>query len=328
MKAILFSDLHIHDYKQFNSDHKRLENCLQVLRDVAKAAHDNDIDTILFVGDLYDTQRALLTRVVNRTVETFVELFKTYPDLYWFGITGNHDQSEKSLYKGVETIPAESALQHIADISEGRFIICDQKVVNIYDEILLAGLPYYEYKEHYEEALKDITKERPDSKLKRYLMIHQTPIDPTGNPMIKTEADPQDEIYGNYDYVFCGHIHQRKQLNDKFLIVGSPIHRDLGDEGEKKGYLIFDFDTDEYEFVYLDAYPEYKQVYRKDHEEGRDGGDYVVVKPDPEVISSSMANAENFSVDLSQEALVENYWKEVEGTDRKILEAGLKCLQP
>lgn len=225
MKILVFTDLHIHDYKQFNSDHNRLDNCLKVLHDVADRAHHDGINTILFVGDLFDSQRALLTRVVNRTVETFVHLFEKYPDIRWYAITGNHDQAEKSLYKGVGTTPAESALKHIETLSDGQFYIVDSSIIEI-GNVLVGGIPYYEYPEHFEQALLDLTEaidihyETPEEFYK-ILLIHQTPVDPTGNPMIKTETNPSDPVYSKWDYTFCGHIHSRKQLTDNFLIVGS-----------------------------------------------------------------------------------------------------------
>ena len=52
-KVAIFSDLHIHNYGQFNDDSNvRLSNCLKVLNDIAEFCDSYGIDTVLFSGDL------------------------------------------------------------------------------------------------------------------------------------------------------------------------------------------------------------------------------------------------------------------------------------
>ena len=46
--CIVFSDYHLHDYRQFNTDGKRLKNCIKVLYDIAEFANKNNIKYILF----------------------------------------------------------------------------------------------------------------------------------------------------------------------------------------------------------------------------------------------------------------------------------------
>lgn len=331
MKAIIFSDLHIHDYKQFNKDHSRLENCVLALWDIARTASDAGIDVIIFGGDMYDTQQSLKTMVVNRTVEFFIAIFKEFPEIRWYAITGNHDQSEKSLYTGPGGKPAESALKHIAEISGGNFTIIDNMVVPLGSNCWIAGIPYYEYAEHFTKALSDMSElvyqdvDEPEPTI--HLIIHQTPRG-IGNEMIAYETDPDDKLYDRFNAVWDGHIHARQKITEKFTVIGSPIHRDLGDEGQQKGFLVVDLlnPTSDAKFVYLSGYPEFKQVYKSDHDPDSDGADYVVVKPDSKMTGAEIAGVQNFSVDLSQQTLVENYWKEAEGSNKKLLEVGLSCI--
>ena len=144
--ASIFSDWHIHDYKRFNTNSSRLSNCIRVLFDIAKFNREKGIKTILFAGDLYDTQKALLTNVVNETVKAFKMFELHYPEQTIYAITGNHDQSTKNLLEN----PSISALTHISAICK-NFVVIDNKHYEIEDGILLHGIPYYEYKEHFNE---------------------------------------------------------------------------------------------------------------------------------------------------------------------------------
>ena len=112
-KVAIFSDLHIHNYGQFNDDNNvRLSNCLKVLTDIAEFCDSYEIDTVLFSGDLYDTQKALLTVVVNETIDTFIRIAEKHPNLRFIAISGNHDHASKNLIDK----PAITSQYHISKI--------------------------------------------------------------------------------------------------------------------------------------------------------------------------------------------------------------------
>ncbi len=326
-KAVVFSDIHIHDYRQFNTDGNRLKNCIKVLFDIGEFCKQYDIKIILFSGDLYDTQKALLTEVVNETVDAFVKFSELYPDIVIYAISGNHDHSTKNLI-GKEAV---SALKHIHSIVPHTFRLIDDQTVEILDGVYLHGIPYYEYPEHFDIKLSEahlIVNEMPDAEFK-YLMIHQTPKG-LGNAMIPYDCNPVDDRFAGYSHVFCGHIHARQNLASNFTLVGSPIHRDLGDAGQKKGFLVMNLLKPEkgYVFRYLADYPEFVERFEDEvTEQDLVSGDFISTKPRIDAVQlAEVAQVENFNTSLKDAELLKNYWKEVDGKDEELLKVGLNFL--
>ena len=321
--AVIFSDLHIHSYRRFNVDGSRLTNCLKVLFDIGDFCVKNNIKTILFSGDLYDQQKALLTEVVNETVIAFKKFGENYPHQTIYAITGNHDQSTKNLI-GNEAV---SALSHIEAICP-NFVVVDNTNRKIGDSILIQGVPYYEYKEHFATKLSEVSEvAKQADTYKHYLMIHQTP-EGIGNEMIPTDTNPKDDAYEPFDHVFCGHIHIHKRITEKFTLVGNPIHRDLADAGHKKGFLVMNLLAPEngMKFIELKGYPQFVRAF-EDEEVENEEQMYVVREPRlDEMALKEDANIKDFNTSLEAQDLLTNYWNEVDGKDKELLEIGIGFL--
>lgn len=323
--AVIFSDWHIHDYKRFNTDGSRLGNCLRVLFDLGAFCDKNGITTILFAGDLYDTQKALFTNVVNETVQAFIDFSKMYPNIVIYAISGNHDHSTKNLI-GKE---AESALMHIQSVVPDNFIVIDNQTVQFPDGVSVTGIPYYEYKEHFNIKLDEAANRiSTQNNSKNFLLIHQTPAG-LDNEMIPADTNPKDINYMSFDYTFCGHIHLHKQITETFCLVGNPIHRDLADAGKSKGFLVMNLLKPEkgFKFFKLSGYPEFISVFEDDEVEN-EAANYVVRKPRLDTLKlQESAKVEKFNTDLSASDLMSNFWKEADGKDKDLLAIGLGFLK-
>lgn len=329
-KVVIFSDWHIHSYKNFSDNVDRLDNCLRVLEDLGEFCHKYDITTIIHGGDIFDTHKALLTNVINKTTRAFAVLFEKYPDLTFYSITGNHDQASKNLI-GSEAV---SALRYLEDSFYGRFVCFDNDIVELPDGTYIGGVPYYEYPEHFNIKLLEMNEamEQATSPTDlRYLFIHQTPKG-IGNEMIPTDCNPKDEAFSIYQKVFCGHIHKRQDITEDFYVIGSPLHRDLGDLGETKGFYVFNTEKPEKRmFVPLVGYPEFKEVFLDEVDEVQEKSSevFLVKKMRPEVLKqlSEGAKVEEFSTHLQDSELLTNYWEEVGGNDKELLTIGLTFLK-
>lgn len=327
MLVAIYSDLHAHNYKQFDKDGSRLNNCLEAIKDVYDLCDKSGIGVVLFVGDLFDQQKNLPTVVVNAMARLFKELAKKYPKIICYAITGNHDQAEKSLIHR----EAASALEHVETMVSTNFIIVDNASARIAEGVIVHGIPYYEYPEHFKQALEERAGRVFREAGTNLLLIHQTPSG-IMNGHIATDTNTDDPLYDIFDYVFCGHIHTHQQMTDNFCVVGSPIHRDLGDAGEDKGFLIFDTERLEHKRIILsDKYPKFetRKVAAGEALDFSGESNYII----PEVVLEAStenegdASAEEFSSSLKAEELVKNYWKSVDGKNKKLLEQGLKLLK-
>jgi DNA repair exonuclease SbcCD nuclease subunit len=54
-------------------------------------------------------------------------------------------------------------------------------------------------------------------------------------------------------HVFSGHYHPHMQVTDKATVVGSPLQLNWADEGDTRGFIVYDTDTGEQEFHEIDA---------------------------------------------------------------------------
>ncbi len=287
MKFIVFSDLHIHNYKKFDQGGSRLRNCASVLLKIYSEARKRGITHILFAGDLFDQQKSLPIPVINKTVKIFNYLEINYPEIEFIAISGNHDHGSKNTLEN----EAHTSLTFL-DIMFKNFNLIDGTYFELDEKNNIWGIPYFSHPEHLEKFEKDF---KFSDRCNNFLMIHQTPQH--SNPMIPFDCRAQD--FKRYEFTFCGHIHKHERLTRNFCIVGSPLHRDLGDEGQDKGFLVFDTDKNDYERVLLD----FPKFIRTNNEEAAEGQYAVPVVELPKI---DKANLE-IPLDASYEAIVDAY---------------------
>lgn len=326
MEVVVFSDLHVHNYKNFDRNGSRLENCLKVLDDVFAFANGNDINTILFAGDIVDQQQAVPTVASNALMERLRLLFNKYPDISVIAITGNHDQGSKS-------VAGNAGVSYLVQLEvafpENFRRVDDDSIHTVEDGFFVHGVPYYQHPEHFKQMLAERSKAAKETNgdYTHVLMIHQTPSG-LGNPNIPIDTEVTDELYDAFDLVLCGHIHKPMKITDKFYLVGNPLHRDLGDEGDEKGFWVFDTadPVGTMEFVSRKGrYPEFKRV--RGAEAAGNESDYVIPVMDAvELSDGEVETVKEFNAGLGAEELMANYCKQM-SMGEETLKVGLKFIK-
>lgn len=244
MKLVIFSDLHLHNFRDFNKvpDGRLITigNCLKEIVDYAKT-----IDApILFGGDLTQIPGMIPTKV-SRMLK-HLDSYTTYNGRIVYYISGNHDHAVKHIGQGKRLVTSLNVMgNNWLSLDDSPFIGSDVPCI--------FGIPHYDDMNLFHARLEAVAEEAtPDS----ILMIHQTPSG-ISNSNIPGEVDPHSPLFDKFSLVLCGHIHKHEQLTDKFWVVGSPLHHDLGDKGQKKGFLVYDTDTRTMERI-LTNYPEFR----------------------------------------------------------------------
>lgn len=309
-RAIITSDIHVHTYKQFNEDGRRLKNGIDYINYLFRLADANDIDLILIPGDLTNNMNIIATKVVKALIKCFRENFEKYHHMKVVAISGNHDFADKNLINS----PAESAMQAFAEAFPLHFILLDAPDSE-YRTIAghrIVGIPYYEYTEHFVEALKVKQGIFYNSIIPgfTYLMIHQYVA--TGLPI--DQIAPDDPVFDNYDMIFCGHYHDGSVITDRFVNIGSPMHRDAGDVGKNKGLWIIDLDEPKSSLGFKDLTDRYPQYIHKPVGEPLNEWEqqqYVIWVPNQTTENKSEVElSEKFRSDNSQSNLLQNYCQE------------------
>lgn len=230
MRALIFSDIHIHNYPSQNES--RLVKCIDCLKAVFQAAKDEGYKTILFCGDLYDQGKKLHPLVVDAVLNTLREAFRDNPDVTFYAISGNHDQAGHHLIAK----PTQTALSHLVKVFPGRFVLLDNQTMEI-EDCLVHGVPYYVKVSDARQMIAERNKEIVRGKV-NILLNHQH------HPGCEFGADFIIEDVDNFNYVFTGHIHRHQPyLQQNMFSVGSPLWRDAADYNDPKGWLYLDTDN-------------------------------------------------------------------------------------
>ena len=306
-KALIFSDLHVHNYKQFNEDGRRLKNGIAFLDYIFKLADANKIKYILFPGDLFNNMQIMATKAVNAVAVCFKRNFDLHPDITMISISGNHDFAEVNLLDK----PAESALEYLQNVFPQFCLFDEVRGFMVGDHYTISGIPYFEHPEHFRLALKEKGSQMVSGK-NNILLMHQTVG--SGLP-IEDDITPKDPLFDPFTLILNGHIHNCEQLTDRFINVGSPMHRDAGDIGKQKGFWIVDLDNPVETIAFKDITSKYPNFIHKTQGETLtewESQQYVIWQPAP--IADSVKDqklAEKFSTNLAPTKILENYCAEV-----------------
>lgn len=327
--AVAFFDLHTNKYNQFSEHHDRLNDCLKVIDDVFKLAAKSGASTILFGGDLGDLPRYIYIEVIDDLMLRFAKWFKKYPTITLYSISGNHDQNKKNYWDK----PAKTLLSVFATAFPDRFILIDNKLAEIAENIFVAGIPYYEHKSCFNKALDEMYNcclfpNQPEVKVT--LLIHQTP-EGIYNKHIRCETNPSDVRYEVFDLVMCGHIHKPQRITDKFQVGGNPLHRDLGDCGDDKGIWLLDLANPAESLEFISRAGRYPAIIRMRQseitEEAKLTAFIIPVMDRQSVVVEGSASVDEFAASMPTKELLKNFWLVSNGQDDKLLSVGLSLIE-
>ena len=244
MKALVFSDLHIHKHKDRID---RLQDCLDVLNWVFDTALEKGCENIFFLGDLFH-ERAKID--VLNYLKTFECIFKRMTDdcqnINFYVLVGNHDMYHKERWD-VNSVKPLSAIP-------GVHIIQSPVTTNI-------GGRQIDWLPHTENPVAELEKLKEDSgKAGDILFAHLAVHGAMLNTLYGTRSDvivehdnemvPVDvNSFDDWDMTLLGHYHGAQHLNDKVEYVGSPLQLGFGEAFQSKHVIVLDLKTLKKEYI-------------------------------------------------------------------------------
>lgn len=321
MKFLAFADLHIHNFKQFDKQNSRLKNCLLVLKLMFAYANKYNITNILFAGDFFDKGASIPTIVLNETVLTLKELFNKYPDIQLICVSGNHDYATTKYLNE----PVVTALTFLETIFT-NFIVIDDTFISLTDNIKVFGVPYYDYPIHY------YTKVDSFSLNKSHINILLTHATITGFTSVPGQIESNHECFKRFNLCLCGDIHEVKWMESNMLMMGNPLHKDFSDEGQSKGFWLFDIDESTHlikeTFITTDSkFPKFVRKKVSDVSVEEDNKNYIQITPDIIDNIELKTNNENFTLDKKPEEIITKYLEEIDNNDIDLLNIGLTLIK-
>jgi DNA repair exonuclease SbcCD nuclease subunit len=225
MKAIFFSDIHLHKWEQHIS---RFDGQLKVLEHIVKDA-DKYQCPLFFAGDMFHTPKEIKNDLLESIVPYLQWLFKKYPSVVMYAISGNHDQASDN-YRDK---PSPSYIRSMSHIIRNIRVLDFTKYED--SEIEVFGIPYLSWNIGLQESVNEIN---PTPGMYSILMIHtdfkgQTD---TNGVIVGKGHNFKEEIFTKFDLVVNGHIHKKGKIRENILSLGSPLQLRLSDKGGKFGY--------------------------------------------------------------------------------------------
>lgn len=238
-RILIFSDAHIHKHKK---SMERLQHCLDALEWVLHTAQKENINDIVFCGDLFHDREKIDVYTYFKTFELFEKYLQGDRKL-WL-LIGNHDMYHASKHE-VTSVKPLGSIKNVTVVDR----VCTLQIAD-HD---LSFLPYTH------NPIEDLTKLQNKSKFKIlfghcavdgaiwntiYNTVAEVAIE-NDNEMIKVGP----EIFDDWDQVFLGHYHAEQRLTDTVEYVGSPLEMNFGEAFQKKHIIIYDLKTHKKTYV-------------------------------------------------------------------------------
>ena len=237
-KVLIFTDVHVAAHKR---KIERLQDCLNVIEWVFKTAKENNIESILFGGDLFHDRQKIDIYTYQKLFEVFRNNLDGKVKLYL--LLGNHDLWFNDNTSISSVIPL-SALPGVViidkptrlNIAEGTwdFIPFTHDPISALDELKnKEGVPQY--------CLGHIAI---DGAILHGDHVSDVVIEHDGD-MVKVS----ESLFTHYDNVILGHYHCLQKIGKNIEYLGSPLQLSFGEAGQKKNILIFDCKTGDKNYV-------------------------------------------------------------------------------
>lgn len=221
MKYAISADIHLSAYLQDQivgerNLPERLNSIVITLENMVSDCIDNEIDTIVFAGDIYH-DKSILHSIAQ---DIFLEFIRRHRNINFIIIDGNHDKSSMSKTSNI------SALKN-----------CDMEpnVTMIHETTVIDNISFIPWGKTMIDDVKNSTQD--------YLISHFGVNEAELSNGMSLVADIKMSDLRKFKKVVLGHYHKPQTLGN-MSYVGSPIQLDWGDKDQEKRFLILDTELD------------------------------------------------------------------------------------
>lgn len=236
-KVAMFTDIH---FGRQNNSETHNNDCLNYIKWFCEQVkNDSEIECIFFLGDWHEHRAAINGMTLHYSQQGANLLNDLGLPIYF--VVGNHDLYFRN-NRDIFTTVIFDKLEH--------FTMVDNPLV-INDQCVIA--PFL-FEEEYEEFFK---KYRGYDVIAGHFEFKGFVL--TGETFVK-EHGPDPDKYTNHKKIFSGHYHKRQSKNNVHYI-GNAFPADFSDANdEKRGMAVYDFRTDDLEYIDWAGCPKYIKV--------------------------------------------------------------------
>ena len=205
---------------------------------------ENNIKSVVHLGDCFDVRKAIDYYSLSWAKRVFFDVLRER-GIKLHLIVGNHDIFYKTSLK----------------INAPGLNLAEYDNIEVYDEprtAVIGGVPIAFFPWICEDNAEETYSERDRTRAK----IAMGHLELAGflanqNYMCETGTDPG--FFKQFDVVFSGHFHKRSTRGN-IVYLGNAYQMYWNDEGETRGFGIFDVNTQELELI-DNPYPMYHKLY-------------------------------------------------------------------
>ena len=215
------------------------------VRDIVDYANQNEVDLILFAGDVFDSGNPH-PEVVADLLET---LNKLSPSIQVVMIEGNHEQR---FVMNKHRTPLDAYLRTqpnvVAVVKDPSVVEAKGLRVACFPWIRVGGTSEFENKQEFAEAeVRRLAKEGADIFI-GHLTLSDIELFRGSESSMTTNvlevALPSSLLAeGPWEAALLGHVHRRQSFGDKVNYVGSTHRISFSEEKDPKGFDVIDFDV-------------------------------------------------------------------------------------
>lgn len=237
MEVAIFSDLHL---GLQNDSVEWTESVFKWIDSMVSSLKKKNINTIFFLGDWFHN-RASITSVTLNVSADILEKLKDF-DIWLF--PGNHDL----YYAEITSVSSISMMKGYPNI---HFI--DKPLQTNFGNKTVTFCPW------------GFDPLDPSIKSTDYLFghfaINTFRMTSAGTPC--EDGLTLSDLLKKFSKIFSGHFHSaQKRVYTAGMVqyIGSPFQQNYGECGEEKGFIILNFDTDKYHYVYNNVSPKFEKL--------------------------------------------------------------------
>lgn len=246
--VLLFSDIHIHSH---TGKSERLEDCLNTLQWVFDTAHKNDVQNIIFGGDLFQDRKYAEIYAYHKTFNLIRDNLK---GINLFLLLGNHDL----------WFLDNTSISSVTPFSS----LPNTKVISYPERLQIAGctwdfLPFSVDPIDNIEYLKRLPGESQYAI--GHLAINEAVLH--GNQISDVAVEHEGEmvrisvsLFEHYIHTFLGHYHKAQMVNSKVEYIGSPLQLSFGEAFQEKHCIIFNGKSKDKRYIVNDFSPKFLQI--------------------------------------------------------------------
>lgn len=230
-KIAVITDLHFgaRNDEQFQMDHQ-----FNFLKNIFfPTLKEQNIKKLFVLGDLWDKRKILNIRTEELVHENFFEPLWEENIESWF-LIGNHDV----YYKNTNKI---NSISRLGKDYENIHVVDDYEELTIDSKSF--GLMSWINSENYEFMMEKIRTSTVDIMCGHYEASGFEML-----PGVVSEHGLDRNIFKKFEEVWSGHFHKPSK-KDNFEYIGNPFELTWSDYGQRKGFLIYDTETEEKQYI-------------------------------------------------------------------------------